>query len=265
MTEPDKTGILLTAFGTSVPGADSVYYNIQQQVREVYPDIPIYWAYTSQVIREKLKNQGKPVHSPVQALSLMAENGLEHVAMQSLLIIPGLEHHDLIQISRAIQGLPKGIKKIVLGNPLLSHSRDLQRFAAAMMDNISPSVHEDEAIILMGHGSVHPANVYYSALQYHFWLCHPNIFVGAVEGTPSLEEILPLLQKNELTRARLYPLMVVAGEHAINDMAGRQTDSWITVLSNMGIDAKAVMKGLGSFENINEIWLDHLREIMGRL
>ncbi|RQD66715.1 MAG: sirohydrochlorin cobaltochelatase [Desulfonatronovibrio sp. MSAO_Bac4] len=258
----DKTGILLAAFGTSVPGADAVYENIENKVREDFPGHDVYWAYTSIVIREKLSKQGKVFLSPVQALGLMAEQGFSRVALQSLLIIPGLEHHDLIRTRASIQGLPKGIKEIRLGDPLLSQSQDLERFATAMLKNLTEIRENDEAVIFMGHGSVHPANVYYSALQYHFWLRDEDVFVGAVEGTPGLEDILPLLEKKKTRKAVLLPLMVVAGDHAVNDMAGKQADSWVSILKEQGIDARVEMKGLGAFDNVVNIWMDHLSKIL---
>ncbi len=257
-----KTGILLAAFGTSVPGADKVYVNIENRVKSLFPDLDIYWAYTSKVIRKKLNEQGLHVNSPVQALGLMAEQSFSRVAMQSLLIIPGLEHHDLIMTRASLEGLPKGIEKIALGPPLLSSSRDMERFTRAMLNNLPQDRTEDEAVILMGHGSVHPANVFYAGLQYHFWIHDQHIYVGAVEGTPGLEDILPLLKKKNITKACLLPLMVVAGDHAVNDMAGRQTDSWISVLTDAGINTRVLMEGLGSFDNIVDIWLDHLQSIV---
>lgn len=261
-SENNKTGILLAAFGTSVPGADRVYSHIQSKAEVLFPQVDIYWAYTSRVIREKLAGQGRIFNSPVQALALMAEHGFSKVAMQSLLIIPGLEHHDLIMARSSLEGLPKGIEKIELAPPLLSGTLDLERFTRSMLENIPASRESDEAVIFMGHGSIHPANVFYAGLQYHFWIHDENIFVGAVEGIPGLEDILPLLKKKKIRKVHLMPLMVVAGDHAVKDMAGRQADSWVSVLKERGIDTRVIMKGLGSFDNIVDIWMDHLKEVM---
>ncbi len=261
-SENNKTGILLAAFGTSVPGADKVYQNIESRVKNIFPDQEIYLSYTSKVIREKLARQGRMFNSPVQALGLMAEHGFSKVALQSLLIIPGLEHHDLIRTRASLEGLPKGIEQIRLGPPLLSSSKDLERFTRAMLENIPGNRESDEAVVFMGHGSVHPANVYYAGLQYHFWIHDRNIFVGAVEGVPGLEDVLVLLRKRKIRKVHLLPLMVVAGDHALNDMAGRQADSWVSVLNDHGMDARVILQGLGSFENIVDIWLDHLKKTM---
>ncbi len=260
--ENNKKGILLAAFGTSVPGADEVYASIENRVRDIFPDLEIYWAYTSKVIREKLAMQGQIFHSPVQALGMMAEHGFSRVALQSLLIIPGLEHHDLIRTRASLEGLPKGIEKISLGAPLLSDSHDLERFTRAMLKNIPENREPDEGVILMGHGSVHPANVFYAGLQYYFWLHDANIFVGAVEGVPGLEDVLTQLERKKIRKAHLLPLMVVAGDHAIRDMAGRQADSWVSVLKDNGVEARVMMRGLGSFDNVVDIWLDHLKQVV---
>ncbi|WP_161635938.1 sirohydrochlorin cobaltochelatase [Desulfonatronovibrio hydrogenovorans] len=265
MNKDGNSAILLAAFGTSVPGADQVYADMEKKVRADFPGLEIYWAYTSKVIREKLARQGRTFLSPVQALGLMAEHGLARVAMQSLLIIPGLEHHDLIRTRASLQGLPKGIEKISLGAPLLNSSLDIQRFTRAMLDNVQSQRSPEEAVIFMGHGSTHPANVFYAGLQYQFWLHDENIFVGAVEGTPALEDILPLLKKRGVSKALLLPLMVVAGDHAINDMAGKQTGSWMSTLEDNGVEARVLMQGLGSFDNVVDIWMDHLKEAVASL
>ena len=261
----NKKGILLAAFGTSMPGADKVYTGIENRVKALFPELELYWAYTSKVIREKMASQGKTVLSPVQALGVMAEHGFSRVALQSLLIIPGLEHHDLIRTRASLEGLPKGIEKISLGAPLLSDSNDLERFTRVMLDNIPQDRSPDEAVILMGHGSVHPANVFYAGLQYYFWLHDANVFVGAVEGVPGLDDVLVQLERKKIRKARLLPLMVVAGDHAVKDMAGKQADSWVSVLKDNGVDARVMMQGLGSFDNVVDIWLDHLREAVESL
>lgn len=264
-SEYQKPGILLAAFGTSVPGADSVYQDIQVRVESAFPGHSIYWAYTSKVVREKLRGRGREALSPLQALGLMGEHGFSRAAVQSLLIIPGLEHHDLIRVCAHVQGLPKGLEKISLGDPLLSLSEDLEKFVPAMLGNIPADRQEDEAVIFMGHGSSHPANIYYAGLQYHFWLHDQKILVGAVEGTPALDDVLLSLKRMNISRALLMPLMVVAGDHALNDMAGRQTHSWLSTLRSRGIEARVYLQGLGAFENITSIWLKHLQRAMDSL
>lgn len=261
----NKTGILLAAFGTSIAGADEVYTGIENRVKALFPNLEIYLAYTSKVVREKLGRQGRIFNSPVQALGLMAEQGFSRVALQSLLIIPGLEHHDLIRTRVSLEGLPKGIEKISLGAPLLSSSHDLERFTRNMLENIPGNRKPDEAVIFMGHGSAHPANVFYAGLQYHFWIHDQNIFVGTVEGVPGLEDVLALLKKRRIKKVHLLPLMVVAGDHAVNDMAGRQADSWVSVLKANGMDPRVTMRGLGSYENVVDIWLDHLQQAVDAL
>ncbi|MFW5731493.1 MAG: sirohydrochlorin cobaltochelatase [Desulfonatronovibrionaceae bacterium] len=264
-SDQQKTGILLAAFGTSVPGADHVYQDIQDRVESAFPGCSIYWAYTSKVVREKLRDRSQEALSPLQALGVMGEHGFCRAAVQSLLIIPGLEHHDLIRVCNHVQGLPKGLERISLGDPLLCHSDDLEQFVLAMLENIPGDRAEDEAVIFMGHGSTHPANIYYAGLQYHFWLYDQKILVGAVEGTPDLDDVLLRLKKMNIKKALLMPLMVVAGDHALNDMAGRQTDSWLSTLRSRGIEARVCMQGLGAFENITFIWLRHLQRAMDAL
>ncbi len=259
-----KTGILLTAFGTSIPQAQKAFDNIDGKVRNAFPGVAVRWAYTSEIIRRKLAKQGKVLLSPVEALAKMREEGFTHVAVQSLHTIPGQEYHDLLATAHAFQAASKAMK-VVVGDPLLSSHQDLERTAEAMLAAIPEKRKPGEAVVLMGHGTHHPANAYYPALQYYLWKKDPNVFVGTVEGTPSLEDIQAELKARSLKRAWLMPFMSVAGDHARNDMAGDDPDSWKSILTKAGIECTPILKGTAEYDDVVDIWLAHLRTAMNHL
>ncbi len=92
----------------------------------------------------------------------------------------------------------------------------------------------------MGHGTHHPANAFYAALMFQLQLKDPNVYIGTVEGYPELDTVLTLLKKNQIQKAYLIPFMSVAGDHAKNDMAGDENDSWKSIISKAGIECVPV-------------------------
>lgn len=256
-SKEQKIGILLVAFGSSEESAQVSFENIDKEVKAAYPGIPVKWAYTSHIIRKKLAKQGKLLDSPEVALAKMADDGFTHVAVQSLHTILGAEYHDLRKVVGSFQ-MMGGFESIILGYPLLATQEDLERNVDAILAAIPKERKKDEAVVLMGHGTHHPANAFYAALMFQVQLKDPNIFIGTVEGYPEIDTILALLKKNKVKKAYLMPFMSVAGDHAKNDMAGDEDDSWKSILTKAGIECVPVLKGTAEFEQFVDIWVDHL-------
>lgn len=260
-----KTGILLTAFGSSIPEAQVSFDRIDHRVKQEFPDIPVCWAFTSHMIRNKMAKQGKILDSEVAALARMTDQGFTHVAVQSLHTIRGEEFDDLVRIASAFEGLPGGIKRIVVGAPLLSSQKDLSDAAAAILSNIPQTRKKTEAVVLMGHGTLHPANAFYTAIQYHLEKSDSLVFMGTVDGDPGIEVIIQALAEKKVKKAWLMPFMSVAGDHARNDLAGEESDSWKSMLLKQGIKCEAILKGTAEYDNFLDIWISHLKEAMARL
>lgn len=252
-----KIGILLVAFGSSQESAQVSFENIDRKVKEAYPNIPVKWAYTSHIIRKKLAGQGQHLDSPEVALAKLLDEGFTHVAVQSLHTIGGAEYHDLRKVVGAYQTMG-GFESIILGYPMLATQEDLERAVDAIFAVIPKERTKEEAVVLMGHGTHHPANAFYSALMFQIQLRDPNVYIGTVEGYPELDTILGLLDKNKVKKAYLMPFMSVAGDHAKNDMAGNEDDSWKSILTKAGIQCVPVMKGTAEFDQFVAIWVDHL-------
>jgi sirohydrochlorin cobaltochelatase len=262
--KPEKTGILLVAFGTSVPEAQVAFDNINRKVKAAFPEVEVRWAFTSSIIRGKLAAKGKLLDSTAAALARMAEDGFTRVAVQSLHTIPGREYHELIQTAHAFASMPDGVKNIRIGQPLLAGPEDLLAAVEALRANLPSDRSRGEAVILMGHGTHHPSDVFYPALQYYLWKKDPLIFVATVEGSPSLSDVLPELEVNGVKKAFLMPFMSVAGDHARNDMAGDDDDSWKSILVKAGVEIVPVFKGTAEYDDMVDIWVDHLKTAMAQ-
>jgi sirohydrochlorin cobaltochelatase len=255
---PKKVGILLVAFGSSEASAQVSFENIDKKTKAAFPDIPVRWAYTSAIIRKKLAKQGKHLDSPEVALAQMMDEGFTHVAVQSLHTIGGEEYHDL---RRTVEGfkLMGGFQRIILAYPLLATQEDMQRAVGGILETIPKERKENEAVVLMGHGTSHPSNAFYAALMFQLQLKDPNIFVGTVEGYPDVDLIKELVLKKNIKKAYLMPFMSVAGDHAKNDMAGDDADSWLSIFTKAGIQCVPILKGTAEYDIFVDMWVDHLK------
>ena len=262
--EAMKKGILLVAFGSTIPQAQVSFENIDRSVRKTFPGVEVYWAFTSRIIIAKMAKEGKNLSTPVEALATMMGEKFTNVTVQALHVIPGEEFHGLVQNVRRFEGMSKGIEQITVGYPLLATSDDLQRVAKAMLTIIPPERKKKDAVVFMGHGTHHPADVYYAALNYHLQKLDSNIFVGTVEGWPRIDDLIENLKKGGVEKAYLMPLMSVAGDHARNDMAGPEASSWKSILEREEIKCEPVLKGLAEYQEFVDIWLDHLKTAFSR-
>jgi sirohydrochlorin cobaltochelatase len=262
-TKPPKRALLLVAFGTSVPEAQTAYDRMDAAVRKDFPGTEVRWAFTSKIIRAKLARQGKQLDSPEMALARMMEEGFTDVALLSLHVIPGREFHELHTNVRLFSEMTGGIQHIVVARPLLSSREDMIQVAVALLKKVPPSRTPGEVVLYMGHGSEkHPADAIYAAMNYVFEQLDPNIFVATVDGYPSIQDLLPKIVERKPGKVYLIPLMAVAGDHARYDMAGDNPDSWKSVLAGKGLTSEAVLSGLAEYPEVVAVWLKHLREVL---
>ncbi len=265
--EPKETkkAILLTAFGTSVPEAQKAFENIEAKARSAFPDVEIRWAFTSKIIRAKLAKQGKHLDSPEVALAKLMSEGFTHVAVLSLQTIPGEEFHELVQNAQLFGQMRGGFERILVARPLLSSAQDMETVADALLNSI-PGRKPTEAIVLMGHGTEHhPSDTIYLAMNAVFQEKDPRTFVATVEGAMTIEGVIPKLKELKVKKVYLVPLMLVAGDHARNDMAGDEPDSWKSILTKNGFTCEPVLKGTAEYPKIVDVWIEHLKVIMAHL
>jgi sirohydrochlorin cobaltochelatase len=258
----EKKAILIAAFGTTVPEAKKAFDHVESAVKQAFPGVEVRWGYTSRIVRNKLAKQGKMLDSPETALAKLMDEGFTHVAVLSLHTIPGEEFHDLMLNAHLFGQMTGGFDKVLVAWPLLSSHEDHVRTAKAMLQHVPAGRKPQDAVLLMGHGSEkHPSDAIYAAMNQVFADLDPNVYVATVEGYPSIEDIIAKLEAKKIKKVYLIPFMAVAGDHALNDMAGSEPDSWKSQLTRKGITCEAVMKGTAEYPEILEVWLDHLKTV----
>lgn len=253
-----KQTILIVAFGTSVEKARVSYAKVEEQVKAAFPGHDIHWAWTAHSL---LKTGAKPVLSPQEALAKLGTEGVKDVSVLSLHIIPGAEYNNLVQYARAFEGLPKGLERIRLAPPLLNDTESMRTVAKTLVKNLPKQRKPDEAVLFVGHGTHHPSGVYYPALQYYLSTLDSNVFIGTVEGDLDLEATSAILKKKGIKKVWLAPLMTVAGDHAVNDLFGSESDSWTQQLASQGMKVEAVAKGLGEYPDLIALWVAGLKQM----
>lgn len=262
MKNAEKKAILVVSFGTSHEDTRKVTIDaIEEAIGKTYPDYTIYRAWTSKMIIKKLKNRDNVIVPTVrEAMEKMAEDGITDVVVQPTHVINGIEN-DLMK-EDALSYRDR-FHSILFGDPLLTTTEDSHRVIEAITHEF-PQLTDRQALVLMGHGTTHFSNAIYAALDYTFKDAgYPNIFLGTVEAYPSLDSILKLVKCYGPEEIILAPFMIVAGDHAKNDMAGDDPDSWYSRFTEEGYKVSTVLKGLGQYPEIRQIFIDHIGQVIG--
>jgi sirohydrochlorin cobaltochelatase len=256
--------ILLVAFGTTKPVAAKAFERFETVVRERFPDNELHWTYTSLMVREKLAQRGEEIKSVEESLALLARKGYTRIAVQSLHTIAGAEYHKMLRAVSRFRNT-HGAKQITItiGKPLLSGYADADRCAAAMIDLASVQRVPGEALVFMGHGSErHASDLAYVALASLLRKRDPLALPGTVEGHPTFEDVKKECSMMKCNLVRLIPFMAIAGDHAMNDMAGEERDSWKSQLEKARYLCKVSMTGTLDNPGVRDIWLDHLADAL---
>lgn len=258
-----KNAILVVAFGTSVPEARVALENIESHVRKAFPDTEVRVAYTSNIIRRKIaKEQNLVIDTPLMALAKLQDEGYTNVVVQPTHFIPGEEYNDLKVVVDSVASIPGkyGFAELVLSEPVLMHAEDYMDAAMILKRAFGKYAGTGKAVVLMGHGTPHFANAAYAQLQLALDKVSPGFVVGTVEGFPSLEEVQARLIHMGVKKVTLVPFMEVAGDHARNDMAGPEENSWKSILTADGYKVDAIIKGMGENDEIAAKLVKKLRE-----
>lgn len=254
-----KRGILVVSFGTSVLRTfKNCIEDTENEIKNEFKEYEVRRAFTSGIIIKKLKSQNKIYIDTVpEALDKMRDEGFREVYVQPLHIMPGDEYDKVVHCINEYQGF---FSKLVLGRPVLYRKHDYV-IAARALEKQLPLLGQNEAVVLMGHGSSHPSNSSYALFQYVLDdLKMRNTFVATVEGYPEIDNVIPKLKKNNIEKVTLMPFMLVAGDHAVNDMAGEDEDSWQQILKSKGFEVNTYLHGLGENKAFQEIYVQHIRD-----
>lgn len=258
----EKKGILVVSFGTSYADARAACIDsVVKDIAEAYPDYDVRQAFTSQIIIDKLAERDNIKYdNPEQALAKMKKEGFTEVIVQPLHIIPGLEFND---IEKIVSKYNDSFKKLALGQPILSGIEDY-RSAVNALKNQLPALSGNEAVVLVGHGTEHYANACYSCLQSFLQDEGLSVFVGTIEGYPDLDDVIKKLKAKNIKAVTLMPFMLVAGDHAQNDIAGDEEDSWKNILKKEGFMVSTYDHGLGENQAFRAIYVNNVKKAIDK-
>ncbi|WKY47434.1 sirohydrochlorin cobaltochelatase [Eubacteriaceae bacterium ES3] len=253
-----KKALLVISFGTSYAETrKKTIEATEERLKVAYPEYDFFRAFTSRMIVNKLKKRDNEiVDLPTQALQKLKDAGYTEVICQTTHIINGHEYDITLKELKAFED---DFEVLTLGKPLLTSVDDYKKTIAVVMEAM-PELKEGEALLYMGHGSEHHANSVYPCLDYMFKSeGFKDVYMGTVEGFPELDDILPQLKEKGYKKIYLAPFMLVAGDHAQNDLAGDEEDSWNTLLKAQGFETQVILEGLGEYSGIQALFLEHLQ------
>ncbi|MFI3313524.1 MAG: sirohydrochlorin cobaltochelatase [Eubacteriales bacterium] len=255
----DKTAILVVSFGTTyVETRAKNITAVLDAVKSAHPDYPVYEAWTSSMIMRSLEKKGQHVDNVTEALEQIHKDGITDLYVLPTHLLYGEEYD---KMNGMLDAQREKFASITVAQPLLADTDALETVLRAVAEGLP--CEDDEALVLMGHGTPHFCNTVYAALDYQakdLGLCH--VFVGTVEAYPDLDTVLNMVQETGYTKIALTPLMLVAGDHATNDMASSEEDSWNTIFKQNGYKTRCIIRGLGEYPRIVEEYLNRLNAIM---
>ena len=254
-------GLLSVSFGTShADTRERTIDEVEKALRDAFPDRAFYSAWTSPRIIAKTRERGEWHDSLDEAFARLTDDGVTDLMVSTMCLMQGGEMAKTRQAVEAWAG--QDGCNAHLAAPLLASTYDQRVMARIISDEFS-FVGEADALLLMGHGSGEGDNDVYSAVQRELhMLGRPRFFVATVEGVPTFDNALLQLELYRPQRVYLAPLMMVAGDHAKNDLAGEGDDSWARQLEARGYQVETVLKGLGEYAGVQELVCEHVRDAL---
>ena len=262
---PNKDAMVVMSFGTTYK--DTRVKTIDATVdaiKAAHPNTKVITAFTSHIIRDRIQQkEGITYPTPEEALAELKKDGYTRVALASLDVIPGMEYN----YDAAVYNLYKNdFKKMTLGTSLMywmgqENQTDQVIETLKAVQSQFPKLGKEDGLLIMAHGTPDPSNAYYSVIQDRIHtLGMKNVFIYTVEGTPNLEQVIPQLKLHGIKHVTLMPFMMVAGDHANNDMAGNEPDSHKSVLEKEGFKVDTYIHGLGENQNIRNLFVERANE-----
>ena len=257
--------LLVVSFGTSYNDSRRLTIGaIEDTLEEAFPEYSVRRGFTSQVIIDHVyERDGEEIDNVEEALERAIDNGVMTLVVQPTHLMDGLEYNDLVE---EIAEYSDAFEQVAIGDPLLTSDSDYDAVIAAITEDTAEYDDGETAICFMGHGTEADSNEVYATMQEKLTEAgYENYYIGTVEATPSLDDVLAEVEEGGYTRVVLQPLMVVAGDHANNDMAGDDEDSWKSTFEAAGYEVETVIKGLGELEAIQEIYVEHAQAAIDSL
>ncbi len=261
-----KKALLVISFGTSYnDNREKTIGATEKLLAGSFPDWEVRRAFTSKMIIKKLKERDNECIDYIdEALQRLVDDGFDTVIVQPTHIMNGTEYDF---VACYVKRFKDKFKCIRIGKPLLTSQEDYDKVVEAIGVGIVEPAKEmagpDAAVVLMGHGTEHYANASYSQLQFALWLAGlDDVYVTTVEGFPDFYDTMYMMKGNGIRNVVIQPFMIVAGDHANNDMAGDDDDSLKSVLEHNGYKVFPVIKGLGEIPEFRQLFVDHVKDVM---
>lgn len=285
-----KPAIVIASFGTSVPRALPGITNIVDQVRKAYPEAEVRLSFTSNIIRkiwhkrqadpQKWLDMGIPqevlyVENILSVIGDLRGEGYRNIIVQPTHMFYMEQSHDLNQYVQAMNGIHtmkakwKPFDHVVMGRPALgmpgdtfSYHDDVAKAIETFAGDVKIAEEKDATLVYMGHGNEHWSTGIYRDTEKAMAAMYPQVktIIGVVEGQPTVEDVVAQLKQRGNKKVYMKPFMIVAGDHAENDMAGAEEDSWKSVLEAEGFEVETVLRGLGENDAFAKIFVKHIAE-----
>ena len=283
--EIGENELLVVSFGTSFNDSRVAdIKGIEDALQEAYPDWSVRRAFTAQIIINHIQaRDGEKIDNMTQALDRAVANGVKNLVVQPTHLMHGAEYDEMCE---AIEAYKDQFESVSIAEPMLGEvgsdaaaiNADKEAVAKAItaaavseagFESLEAAKDAGTAFVFMGHGTAHVAKVTYSQMQTQMQnLGYENVFIGTVEGEPeetSAEAVIEAVKAAGYTNVVLRPLMVVAGDHANNDMAGSDDDSWKTVFEAAGFTVDCQIHGLGEIADVQALYVAHTKAAIDAL
>ena len=277
--------LLVVSFGTSYNDSRvNDIKSIEDALQEAYPDWSVRRAFTAQIIINHIQaRDGEKIDNMTQALERAVANGVKNLVVQPTHLMHGAEYDEMCA---AIDEYRDQFESVSIAEPLLGEvgsdatviNADKEAVAKAItaaaveasgFDSLEAAKEAGAAFVFLGHGTAHVAKVSYSQMSTQMQqLGYENVFIGTVEGEPeetACESVIEKVQAAGYTTVILRPLMVVAGDHANNDMAGSDDDSWKPMFEDAGLTVDCQIAGLGGIADIQALYIAHTQAAIDAL
>lgn len=257
--------LLVVSFGTSFNDSRRLTIGaVESALEKAFPEYAVRRGFTSQIIIDHVaKRDGEIIDNMQEALDRAVDNGVKTLVVQPTHLMNGLEYEEM---SKAIAQYSDAFEQISIGQPLLTSDEDFQAVAKAITEATADYDDGETAIVFMGHGTEAESNGVYAKMQQVLTDGgYAHYYVGTVEATPSLDDVLEAVKQGSYKRVVLRPLMVVAGDHANNDMAGDEDDSWKATFEKEGYEVVCEVEGLGALEAVQQLYVEHAQAAVDAL